>query len=469
MDLFVDPTRPRQVSRSLYDQIRHAIASGRLQPGDRLPTSRELAAQLGVARQTITTVYSRLSAEGHTIGRGTAGTYVAAHDIAPLPRSARRTRATTPTAAPVDAPDIEMRFDLRSGTPDLSLFPVKAWQRAVHAVTHQPPAGYGQPAGLDELRRALARQAARTRSVVADPEQVVVTAGAQAAIDLALRLLTEPGDVVAIEEPGYPPVRDLVVALGRLVAPVPVDADGIRPELIPAQARVVYTTPSHQSPTGATLSLPRRRLLLALAERHDQTIIEDDYDSEHRHVDRPLEPLHLLDTTGRVVYVATFSKTLAPGLRLGYGIFPTHLATRAVALRSVVDVQPPDLLQRAMHRFLVDGELDRHLRRVRRTYRERHALVTDFLGEMGDRGLLAPLATNNAGLHVAVRLARTTEDVLTRRLASRGVRLGGYRTCWHEPPDHDGAIIGFGNIATADLASALGHVREALTSPRRGR
>lgn len=474
MDLFVDPTRPRQVSRSLYDQIRHAIACGRLQPGDRLPTSRDLAAQLGVARQTITTVYARLSAEGHTIGRGTAGTYVAAHDTAPLPRSTRRVRGATPSATapvdePVDEPGGDIRFDLRSGTPDLSLFPVKAWQRAVHAVTHQAPAGYGQPAGLDDLRRALARQAARTRSVVADADQIVVTAGAQAAIDLALRLLTRPGDTVAIEEPGYPPVRDLVVALGRRVAPVPVDADGIRPELIPAHARVVYTTPSHQSPTGATLSLPRRRLLLARAERHDQTIVEDDYDSEHRHVDRPLEPLHLLDTSGRVVYVATFSKTLAPGLRLGYAIFPPHLAPGAVQLRSVTDVQPPDLLQRAMHRFLVDGELDRHLRRVRRTYGERHALVTAFLDDMVERDLLVPLATNNAGLHVAVRLTRTTEDALTRRLATHGVRLGGYRACWHGSPDHDGAVIGFGNIATADLAAALHHVRDALTGPRRGR
>lgn len=464
MDLFVDPTRPRQVTRSLYDQIRHAIASGRLQPGDRLPTSRDLATQLGVARQTIVTVYARLSAEGHTIGRGTAGTYVASHDIAALPRSARRPRA--PAAPPITArrdDTVPVRYDLRSGTPDLSLFPTKAWQRAVHAVTHQPPNGYGDPAGLEDLRRTLARQAAKTRSVVADHDRIVVTSGAQSAIDLTVRLLTQPGDTVAVEEPGYPPVRDLVLALGRRVAPVPVDADGIRPELVPAHARVVYTTPSHQSPTGATLTLRRRRLLLALADRHDQTIIEDDYDSEHRHVDRPLEPLHLLDTAGRVVYVATFSKTLAPGLRLGYAVFPSHLAPRAIELRRTIDVQPPDLLQRALHRFIVDGELDRHLRRVRKTYRERHEVVTDFVARTTRLGLLEPLATDNAGLHVAVRLTTTDERTLAERAATRGIRLGDYQGCWHAPPDHHGAIIGFGNITTIDLSTALAGVEDALS------
>ena len=354
------------------------------------------------------------------------------------------------------------RFDLRSGTPDLALFPHVAWRRAVLAAAHHAPSGYGAHAGLPELRRALARQAARTRGVVADPEQIVVTAGAQAAIDLTIRLLTRPGDTVAVEEPGYPPVRQLIESLDRRVALVPVDAGGIQPERVPAHARLVYTTPSHQSPTGATLTIARRRALLALADRHHQAIIEDDYDSEHRHTDRPLEPLHLLDATGRVVYVATFSKTLAPSIRLGYAVFPRELARHAAALRAVSDVQPSELVQRAIHHLVITGDLDRHLRRSRKVYAQRHDLVADWVARMSAAGHLTPCATDQAGLHVAARLHRITEAELATLLEPRGIRLGDYRDTWAQPPGHEGVIIGFGNTDSTDLVAALAQVEDAL-------
>ncbi len=343
-----------------------------------------------------------------------------------------------------------------------------AWRRAVLAAAHQPPTGYGGHAGLPELRRALARQAARTRGVVADPDQIVVTAGAQAAIDLTIRLLTCPGDTVAIEEPGYPPVRRLIESLDRRVALVPVDAGGIQPEHVPAHARLVYTTPSHQSPTGATLTIARRRALLALADRHHQAIIEDDYDSEHRHTDRPLEPLHLLDTTGRVVYVATFSKTLAPSIRLGYAVFPPELARHAAALRAIGDVQPPDLLQHAVHHLVTTGDLDRHLRRARKVYAQRHALVADWVARMSAAGHLTPCATDHAGLHVAVRLHRIMETELATRLEPHGIRLGSYRDTWAQAPDHEGVVIGFGNAGNAGLVAALAHVEQVLSARTAG-
>ena len=463
MDVFLDPNRARQTTRQLYDQLRDAIVGGRLGPGDRLPTTRELAVQLGIARQTITTVYGHLNAEGYTTGRAGGGTFVADHVVArrPLRPSTlnTRTRVTAP-AAPTHGP---ARFDLRPGTPDLDQFPVRAWQRATQAVLHQPPAGYGDPAGLPELRRALAQHSNKSRGVTGHPDQFIVTAGAQQAIDLTLRLLTEPGDRVAIEEPGYPPVRNLITALGRRAVPVAVDHDGILPDLVPAGITALYTTPSHQSPTGATLSLTRRRDLLSLAERRRFVIIEDDYDSEYRHSDRPLEPLHRLDTTGRVVYVATFSKTLSPGLRLGYALYPTAIADDAVALRAVTDVQPPDLLQRAMHRFIVDGDLGRHLRKTRRIYRERHEFVTSFVGEQHGLGTLEPAAASHAGLHVAARLltAHTESDISARALKD-GVQLGNYNACWHTPPDHHGIVIGFGNIPTRDLPAALDIIAAVL-------
>jgi GntR family transcriptional regulator/MocR family aminotransferase len=475
MELFVDPTKPRAVTRSLYEQIRTAIATGRITAGERLPSSRRLAEDLGVARQTIATVYARLTAEGHVIGRGAAGSFVA--DTAGTAGTLRPSRA--PRAAPSaleprpGLPDLPLvpsdqsRFDLRSGTPDLALFPHAAWRRAVLAAAHQTPSGYGDFGGLPELRQALARRAWRTRGVVADPEQIVVTAGAQAAIDLTIRLLTRPGDVVAVEEPGYPPVRRLIESLDRRVALVPVDAAGIRPESVPAHARVVYTTPSHQSPTGATLTVARRRALLAHADRHHQAIIEDDYDSEHRHTDRPLEPLHLLDTTGRVIHVATFSKTLAPSIRLGYAVFPIELAHHAVALRATSDVQPSELVQRAVHHLVTSGDLERHLRRTRKIYAERHAAVAEWVARMSAAGHLTPWATDHAGLHVTTLLHRVTEVELATRLQPHGVRLGSYGDTWARPPDHEGVIIGFGNADTDQLVTALGHVEQALTGPTR--
>lgn len=469
MDLFVDPTRPRATTRSLYDQIRAAIATGRITAGERLPPSRQLAEELGVARQTVATVYGRLTAEGHVLGRGGAGTFVA-----PTTETRRSPRAAPPASSALaprpslpapSTPAMEPpRFDLRYGTPDLTLFPQAAWRRAVLAAAHHPPAGYGAPAGLPELRRALARQAARTRGVVADPDQIVVTAGAQAAIDLTIRLLTRPGDTIAVEEPGYPPVRHLIESLDRRVALVPVDADGIQPEHVPAHARLVYTTPSHQAPTGATLTIARRRALLATADRHHQAIIEDDYDSEHRHTDRPLEPLHLLDTTGRVVYVATFSKTLAPSIRLGYAVFPLDLARHAAALRAVSDVQPPDLLQRAIHHLITTGGLDRHLRRSRKVFAQRHELVAAWVARMSAAGHLTPCATDHAGLHVAVRLQRITEAELADRLQPHGILLGSYRDTWAQAPNHEGAIIGFGTTDSLDLVAALAQVEDALRS-----
>jgi GntR family transcriptional regulator / MocR family aminotransferase len=469
MDLFIDPTKPRQTTRQLYDQLRDAIAGGRIGPGDRLPTSRELAVQLGVARQTITTVYGRLNAEGYTAGRAGGGTFVANQHT--LRRSKTPPSLTTRPhlTPPVVPPGEATRFDLTSGTPDLSLFPVRAWQRAMNAVAHEPPAGYGHPGGLPELRRALAQHADKSRGVTGHSDQFVVTSGAQHAIDLTLRLVTAPGDRVAVEEPGYPPVHQLITALGRRIVPIAVDQNGIRPDLIPAGIAAVYTTPSHQSPTGATLSMARRRELLALADRHRFAIIEDDYDSEYRHADRPLEPLHRLDNTGRVIYVATFSKTLSPGLRLGYVLYPSGIAEAAVRLRAVSDMQPPDHLQRAMHRFIVDGELDRHLRKTRRVYSERHHLVTGFVTEQHRLGHLEPAATSHAGLHIAVRLLNGhTEQQIATSIAAEGVRLGAYHDCWHTPPDHEGIVIGFGNIPTSDLPTALAIVAGALSPPRSG-
>ncbi len=471
MDVFLDPNTGGRKTEALFEQLRDAIVSGRLRHGDRLPPTRALAEELEVSRTTITTVYGRLVAEGYLSGRTGAGSTVSYRRGDDPATPARPTALAAPNLGLLDTnrwslggfDAVVPRFDLRSGRPDPALFPLVEWRRATTDALHTPPTGYMAPAGRPELRRALSQWVRRSRAVDAEPDQIVVTAGAQQGIDVIARLLLRPGDVVAVEDPGYPPVRSLLLSLGATVAAVPVDDDGLVVEAIPPEARLVYVTPSHQSPTGTVLSLERRRALLDLADRADLAIVEDDYDSEYRHEDRPLEPLHRLDRSGRVIYVGTFSKTLAPSLRLGFLVLPASLVADATTLRSLMDWQPPDVSQQALHRFITDGALERHLRRTRRRYRERHAMVAEFTNTARDDGLVAEAHHHLAGLHTSVHLPPGVREADVRgRAAEAGVALGDYGQCWQRDDHPEGLIIGFGAVGTDDLPAALDHLRRAL-------
>ena len=470
VDVFLDPEQKRGATKALFVQLRDGILNGRFAAGDRLPASRGLAAQLGISRHTVTTVYGRLVAEGFAEGHAGGGTVVG--QVAPTQRRPVRPAAIVPhrvveTDSPLVGPGQEPpRYDLRPTAPDPRLFPLVPWRQCVTAALQSVPPGYGHHAGMPDLRRSLARWVGRSRSVVATPDQVIVTSGTQQAIDLVMRVLVAPGDVVAVEDPGYAPVRRLCSVAGARFAPVPVDADGIVVDAIPARAKVVFTTPSHQSPTGATMSLQRRRALLTFAERHGVAIIEDDYDSEYRYDDRPLEPLHALDRSGRVIYLGTFSKTLSPSLRLGFAIFPESLVSASIAMRELLDVQPPVINQQAMVRFIGDGHLDRHLRRSRKIYRPRHQMVTQFVHEQIAVGRLHEVAQNHAGLHVAAHLPDTVDEAQMRtRARAAGIGLGDYSSYWSDPSTaRGGLLIGFGSIRTEDLPRALETLGDLLAT-----
>jgi GntR family transcriptional regulator/MocR family aminotransferase len=465
VDLYLEPGQKRGVVEALFDQVRDAITSGRLAEGDRLPPTRELAAQLGVSRQTVTNVYGRLVAEGWLEGRAGGGTFVcgtAVPHAAPAPVSALRPvvplrrEAAPPTPAPGG-------FDLRIGRTDPTLYPLVEWRQCVTAALQQPPDSYGDPAGLIDLRRALAHWVGRSRGVETPPEHVIVTAGAQQAVALVTHVLLRPGDHVAVEEPGYPAVRRLWEAAGMRVTGVPVDHEGLRVDLLPDDVRAVYTTPSHQSPTGATMSLPRRRALLDVAEANDVAIIEDDYDSEHRHSDRPLEPLHRLDRSGRVLYVSTFAKNLAASLRLGFLVVPGSLVETTVAWRQLSDVQPPELTQQALHRFITEGRLERHLRRTRRVYRDRHEVLRAWVDEVAADGLLRPGPRNHAGLHLSALLPEgVTEAALFAQARRQHVVLSSYAETVTLPTTPMGVLIGFGLTDAGRLPDALAALRRAL-------
>ena len=474
MDLFLDPEAGKPLTTQLYEQLRRAITGGRLLPGDQLVPSRQLAGELGVSRHTVTTAYGRLVAEGHAEGRAGGGSVVASAFPAP-PDGTKGAKGTDPAAALRPSPRFAgwspyyrpppygCRFDLRPGMPDPALFPAALWRRRVAAAVAAENSLYGDPAGKIGLRRAIAGWVARSRSVAAGEDTVLITCGAQHAIDLVTRVLLEPGDCVALEDPGYVHAARLFGALGMRVAGVPIDDQGLVVDLLPPSARMVYVTPSHQYPLGMTMSMSRRKALLRWAESHDAAVIEDDYDTEFRYVDRPLEPLQALDANGRVVYVGSFSKTFSPSIRLGFAVVPQPLAEPVAALRQLIDWHPPIAMQTALAGFINDGLLDKHIRRSRRVYAERHHILTEALsGSLADH---LTARASNAGLHVAtvLREGLCEKDVL-QAAARHGIVTLGLHHCFRTGPAQSGLLIGFGAVSTAGLPVALRTLGRILAS-----
>lgn len=471
MELHLTLTGRRDLSGQVYRQLRGAIADGRLRPGDALPPSRELARRLAVSRNTVNTAYVRLAAEGFLSGRVGSGTYVS-ESAAPA-RPARRAPAGVGirardvwAAMPPPAPLAhEPAFDFRVGVPDARLFPLATWRRLI-AQELRPSrvrsASYGDPSGEARLRQAIARHLGVSRSVVAGPDDVMITAGAQQALDLVGRVLVEPGTCVAVEDPGYPMVRLLFESMGARIVPVEVDAEGLVVDALPAAAKLVYVTPSHQFPLGTAMSLSRRHQLLAWAERHGSVVIEDDYDSEFRFGGRPLEPLQCLDRIGVVVYVGSFSKVLLPSLRLGYLVAPASLRAAIRSARLVSDWYGPVVLQGALARFIEEGALARHVRKARREYQARRERLERALArEMGDRIEVIPGA---AGLHLSAtfRDARTDSDEVARRALGAGVAAQSLSSFSTARGTTSGLALGYGAIATSRVDEGIRRLAACL-------
>jgi GntR family transcriptional regulator/MocR family aminotransferase len=413
------PSDPRALYRQLYDALRIAILDGRLAAGCQFPASRALARQLGVSRFTVVSAYEQLLAEGFIHGTVGSGTFVSAE----LPGVGRdRDRADPASAANWRQPHLSHRGlhlaatrltalpedgsprAFRPGQPALDQFPAAIWARIAARLYRHPARAlltYGDIAGYRPLREAIAGYLRGARAVVCDPEQVVIVSGAQQALDLAVRVLLDPGDPAWVEDPGYPGARAALQGAEAMVVPVPVDAEGLdvaKGAHLQPDARLAYVTPSYQYPLGVTMSLARRLALLDWARSVGAWILEDDYDSEFRYAGHPLAALAGLDTGSQVIYMGTFSKVLFPALRLGYLVVPSAVVEAFVRARAVVGRHAPTFEQAVLAEFISGGYFARHIRAMRNLYQERQAVLVE--SAKSDLQGLLHVPSSGAGMHL---------------------------------------------------------------------
>jgi len=465
----------RQLGRDLHRQLRSAIVGGRLHPGVRLPATRELAAALDVSRNTVVTAYDLLLSEGYVRAGGRAGTVVADFLSAPLRRTrpkldragdARLSAAWRSAPSPIATGRLKGRhFDFRVGLPELESFPFAVWRRlagrALRAAS-RVPAGYGEPEGRRALREAIAGHISFARAIACRADEVVVTAGAQQAFDLIARILVTPGKTtVAIEDPGYRPLRNVLMTAGAKLAAVPVDAEGLRVDRLPRNAKVICVTPSHQFPLGVHLSLARRKALLEFARTHGAVIVEDDYDGEFRFAGQPLDALQTLDRGEAVFYVGTFSKSLFPALRLGFVIAPPWARGALIAAKQLSDWHAPLVSQDILAAFIAEGHLARHVRKMRKVYGERRdALQNALRAFCGSRLRVVGIG---AGLHLATYLERRlSASAVIDRAREAGVLIDAIQQFSAADRKSDGLVFGYGAIASREIADGVRRLARSM-------
>ncbi|MBI5030914.1 MAG: PLP-dependent aminotransferase family protein [Chloroflexi bacterium] len=479
----LDRSEPTALHRQLYYRLSNAILTRRLVPGTRLPPTRALAAELGVARNTVVNAFEQLLAEGYIEGKVGSGTYVS-HA---LPDDVLQTRAKSspPTRAISSSAALSKRGAIiasapakqwqdsgrprafRPGIPALDEFPFETWRQLANKrwrTLARDSLSYGEPEGYRPLRQAIVAYLGQSRGVRCEPEQVIVVAGSQQALDLAARLLLDPGDVVWMEEPGYRGARGALLAAGAKLVPVPVDAEGLRVDIgirKAKAARVAYVTPSHQYPLGVTMSLARRLKLLEWAARSNAWILEDDYDSEYRYSGRPLTALQGLDTANRVIYIGTFSKVLFPALRLGYLVVPPNLVDAFIAARAMADRQSPVLDQAVLADFIAEGYFARHLRHMRALYAERRAALVDAVNRELD-GMLE-ITSEQAGLHVMARLPQSIDDrEVARRAATHNVEAPALSDYALTHLAYGGLVLGYAAVNENEIREGVRRLELAI-------
>lgn len=473
---------PKPLYRQVYEAYRKAIVDGSVRPGQRVPSTRVLALELGISRIPVLSAYAQLLAEGYFESRIGSGTVVS---------------RSLPFRAAVSAPTSELlkrqfgrrrfskrcsilpsadSFYRRRGFGPFSVsqiscehFPVQVWNSLVTRRSRSLQAkalDYGDPMGSKRLREALATHLRTARGVRCEAQQIMVVSGSQQGLEIAARVLLDPGERAWMEEPGYSFARSVFAFMGCQIVPVPVDTEGLDVGAGVKKcrdARAVLVTPSHQYPLGVTMSASRRLQLLDWAESHRSWIIEDDYDSEYRYESMPVTSLQGLDRNSCVVYIGTFSKVLFPSLRLGYIVIPADLVERFLAARFAMDIGPPTFHQDVLADFICEGHFSRHIRRMRLLYAERRsALIESLRAELGPS---VNVAGAQAGMHLSIILQGIADRDVAERAAAENLWLAPLSRFYAEKAvARQGFILGFGSTPANEIPDAVRKMRTLLAN-----
>jgi GntR family transcriptional regulator / MocR family aminotransferase len=482
--LVLDRDGPVPMAVQITGQLRAAVAGNRLRAGDRLPSSRSLAASLGVSRTVVTNAYLQLFAEGWLEGRHGSGTYVAQGAAGGRAMLARPGPPGTPgqagpsvlsQAGPVAlgqaAPATGDRpggsaargeeppvTEMRPGIPWVAGIDKAAWRRAWRRAGDGTPSDWPDPRGLLPLRQALCGYLRRTRGLGCTPDHILITRGVASGLSLLAAALLRPGERAGLEEPGYPVGRAILAGRGAQVVPCPVDSQGLVTDRLPGGLRLVYSTPAHQYPLGGRLPVPRRQALVAWARATGALVVEDDYDSEFRYDVAPLPVLYGLDPDA-VAYLGTTAKTLTPALGVGWLVARSDVISRLADTRESMGDRTGEAAQRALLAMIETGDLDRHVRRMRREYaRRRDAIVS----ALGDPAVPGTLRGDTAGLHVVLELHRGSEDEAAAAALARGVKVHTLRRYFAGPVTAQGLVLGYGGLSLAQVAAAAAVLRDVL-------
>jgi len=452
--------------KRLYEALRQQILDGLLLPGMCLPSSRIIAQQLGLARNTVLAAIEQLCAEGYAKSHAKSGVYILAtspptNKLITTPHQLNLSSRGQQLAE--QANSVPMRGAFAPGIPDLKQFPFELWQRYVARHARNPKLDWQanpQHGGDISLRQILADYLRLTRSISCDAEQIIITNGTQQSLQLVANLLANPGDPIWMEDPGYVGARSAFTAATLQIIPQPVDSDGIAPAENAWQRspKLIYTTPSHQYPTGVVMSASRRRNLLALAAQHQTWIIEDDYDGEFRYAGTPLAALQAL-APDQVIYLGTFSKIFFPALHIGYMVLPKHVVNAFRVMQARHQREPSYITQKALADFIYDGHASAHIRKMRREYRIRRDILATLL--QNKLGKLVTLGGLETGLHLAANLPSTLNDqAIAEKAYQRGIMTSALSRYTINPAatNSSGLILGFGDADQQDIL----HAGEAL-------
>ena len=482
--IILDNNSSKPLHQQLYEQLRQAILTGRLTPGERIPSTRFLAKSLSISRFTVTSSYEQLLSEGYLETVKGCGTFVCqqitddlinsnpienVEKINPLPIKLSQygqSLVNIKNLPRIAEPELQINF--RYGTPALSEFPIEVWRKLLsrYCNANLNWLDYSrEPLGYQPLRKAIAHYLTRSRAVNCQPEQILITNGTQQALDLILRLLISPGETIAIENPGYLSARIIFETQGSKILPVSVDNSGlVVQELANFKdniIRLVYVTPSHQFPTGAILSLPRRLELLHWAQQTGGLIIEDDYDSEFRYGEKPIPALQGLDKSDSVLYIGTFSKVLFPSLRIGYLVLPKSLVTIFTHAKWLNDRHLPILEQQVLAEFINEGHLERHLRKMRSIYDKRRQTLVKVLKKHFRKR--AVILGEKAGIHLMVRFkSNLTDEEIIKKAAKVSVAMMSANPHYLTNHSKGEFIFGYGKLTETQLTEGISRLAEII-------